>query len=48
MSEIEKAIIIIKEEYERALKLKYVNDPIAWALYHTWRKFDVKKGNLKQ
>ena len=35
---LEKAIEMLKAEYERALKLEFVYDPLAWALYRVWRK----------
>ena len=37
---LEKAIEILKAEYERALKLEWVHNPIAYALYQTWKKAD--------
>ena len=43
MSEIEKAIKILREEYEKAVKRPQVYNPIAYALYHTWRQFDRRK-----
>ena len=27
-------------KYAEAKKLPFVRDPLAWALYHTWREFD--------
>lgn len=35
----------IGKAYEEAKKLEFVNDPIAYALYHTWKKYD---GRSKQ
>ena len=32
----EQAIEMLKLEYERALGLKYVNNPLAYALYVVW------------
>ena len=37
-AELEKAIKILKVEYERAKENPVVRDPIAWALYQTWRR----------
>ena len=44
MITIEKAIEILKAEYERAKNMKYVQKPLAWALYHTWKKVDEMTG----
>ena len=37
---LDKVIKMLEEEYERAKKLEYVQHPLAWALYHTWKKVD--------
>ena len=37
---IRKAMEVLNKEYERACKLDYVNDPLAFALYQTWHKYD--------
>ena len=42
---LEKAIKMLKEEYEEAQKQKWVQNPLAYALYHTWRKVDEKLNN---
>ena len=44
MITLEKAIEILKAEYERAKNMKYVQKPLAWALYYTWKKVDEMKG----
>lgn len=28
------------KKYAEAKKMPFVRDPLAWALYHTWREFD--------
>lgn len=38
-----KAIELLCEEYGKALTLEYVRDPLAYALYHTWKKVDERK-----
>ena len=38
--ELEKAIEILRAEYERAVKLEWVHNPVAYALYQTWKKAD--------
>lgn len=37
---IEKAKELIDAEYERAKKLEYVNNPVAFALYSVWKMAD--------
>lgn len=37
---LEKAIEMLREEYERALKMEYVKKPLAWALFQVWKKVD--------
>lgn len=40
---LEKVIKMLEEEYERAKKLEFVRDPLAYALYHAWKKVDERK-----
>ena len=40
---LEEAIEILKAEYERAVKLEWVHNPVAYALYQTWKKADARK-----
>ena len=37
---IDTAIKKIQEEYERASKLEFVRDPVAYALYQVWKEAD--------
>lgn len=37
-----KAVTELRDNYDRAKMLSYVNDPLAWALYQTWKEFDGK------
>ena len=37
---IETAEKKLREEYERAKKMEYVRDPVAWALYQVWKMAD--------
>jgi len=30
----------IKEKYEKAMNTPCINNPIAWALYQTWKEYD--------
>lgn len=39
---IETAEKKLREKYERAKKLKYIRDPVAWALYQVWKKADAE------
>ncbi len=45
---LEKVTKMLEEEYERALKLEYVRDPLAYALYSTWKKVDESHGRRKE
>lgn len=40
---LEKAIKLIKAEYERAKRLEYVRKPLAYALFRVWRIVDKEK-----
>lgn len=40
MQDLDKAIKILKEQYEKAQKMDWIKNKIAWALYHTWKIFD--------
>lgn len=48
MTTLEEAKRIFEEEYERARGLKYVIDPLAYALYHTWKRVDKKGAKREQ
>ena len=43
---LEKAIELLKEEYEKAKNQPFVQKPLAYALYHTWKKVDEKLNNI--
>lgn len=36
----QRAMRILEKKYAEAKKLPFVRNPMAWALYHTWREFD--------
>lgn len=38
--ELRKAVELLHKNYEKALNSSYVRNPIAWALYHNWKKMD--------
>lgn len=44
---MEKAIKMLIDEYEKAKKQEWVENPLAYALYQVWREVDRKKGNKK-
>lgn len=37
---LERAIERLREQYERAEKLEYVHNKVAWALYQVWKEAD--------
>lgn len=37
------AISLVKRLYEKAVTLEYVQKPISWALYQTWKEFDKRE-----
>lgn len=44
-TELERAVRILKEyyrdaEYQNAIHPGFIRNPLAWALYKTWRVFD--------
>ena len=43
MDELGKAIKVLTEQYEKAKKLEYVHNKIAYALYQTWKIFDGRR-----
>ena len=40
---LETAERLLRKNYERALSLKWVHLPIAWALYQTWKQVEPKE-----
>lgn len=36
----EKAIKKFQEYYDRATKMSFIRNPVAWALYQTWKDAD--------
>ena len=45
---LEKAVKLLEEKYEQAQKLEYVQNPLAWAFYQTWKEVDSKKYEKKR
>lgn len=40
----EQAIKLLRKEYSKAMKMEYVKNPLARALFRVWRKVDQMKG----
>lgn len=40
---LDNAIKYLHEQYDKALKIEYIKNPLAWALFQTWKYVD--KGN---
>lgn len=40
---VEDAIEILRTEYEKAKKQKWIINPLAYALYQVWKKADKQK-----
>ena len=38
-----KAAKLLEEKYEQAQKMEYVQKPLAWALFQTWKEVDSMK-----
>lgn len=37
-AELEKAIRVLLEEFEKTRNNSYIHNPVAWALYHAWKR----------
>lgn len=38
---LRKAVALLEKNFERAANSEYVVTPLAWALYQTWKTFDL-------
>ena len=45
---LEKAIQILNDKYKQAKGNPKIDDPVAWALYRTWRIADNNKKKLRK
>ena len=45
---IEDAEKMLREEYEKAKEKEWVLDPVAYALYKTWRKADEDRKGIRK
>lgn len=43
--ELRKAVKLLMKNYDRGLNSDYVRNPVAWALYQTWKEMDGGAGN---
>ena len=43
---LETAIILLKKTYEIAQAIEEIKNPLAYALYHTWKQADGKWGEV--
>ena len=39
---LEKAIILLVREYDKAKEIKHIRKPVAYALYKVWKKADAE------
>ena len=37
---LDDAVELLKQKYEYALRQKWINSPLCWALFHTWSEVD--------
>ena len=44
---IERALKTVRAKYEWAKETPYINDPVAWALYQTWKEAEEKPKRKK-
>lgn len=44
---LEKAIELLKKEYDKAKSLQFVKNPIAYALYQVWKTADCKSKKVR-
>lgn len=45
---LKRAIKMLEEEYERAKRLDWVRNPLAYALYKVWKMADTEKGGVQK
>lgn len=45
--DLRKAVKLLGKNYERGLNSDYVRNPVAWALYQTWKEMDGGTDNEK-
>lgn len=45
---LQTAITLLEANYEKAQNLEYVQRPLAWALYQTWKEVDSAKDEKRR
>ena len=45
---LDKAIELLATNYGKAVTLDYVNKPVSWALYQTWKEIDDREKNKER
>lgn len=40
---LDKAIALLKKNYEYALTKAWIRNPLAWALYETWKEVEYER-----
>lgn len=48
LTELGKAIMYLISEYDKAKETDYINKPISYALYQTWKAWDSKEKERKE
>jgi propanediol dehydratase small subunit len=48
MKDVDRAKERLDKEYERAVKIAIVDDPLCFALYRTWRYYDSMRKKRKE
>ena len=39
---------MLQKYYAEAMRMKEIKDPVAWALYQTWRQADIDRAKKEQ
>lgn len=45
---ISTATRMLQKYYAEAMRMKEIKDPVAWALYQTWRQADIDRAKKEQ
>ena len=48
INDFDKVIEDLKKNYEEAKRCPFVNDPVAYALYQTWKEYDGKRHGIER
>ena len=46
MNELDEAIELLRQNYEKAQGEYWITHPIAWALYQTWKVYDAERREM--